>query len=196
MKKLVPEDSVLIPEDATYAFGGKIFSVHEWKQQLYDGSTTTFEMLRRPDTTAAICIVDDKIIVLDDEQPNRGTLKSFPGGRVDDTDESLVVAAQREVLEETGYEFDNWRLVEVEQPADKIEWFVHVFIAWNGRKVMEADPGPGEKVKLSLETFEATKQLVLSGSGHLKESRQFFEDTHSIEDILNLPEFIGIEIER
>ncbi|MBC7581413.1 NUDIX domain-containing protein [Aeromicrobium sp.] len=196
MKKLVPQGSVLVPDDATYAFEGKIFSVHEWKQQLYDGSTTMFEMLRRPDTTAIICIVDDKIIVLDDEQPRQKSLKCFPGGRVDTTDESLVAAAQREVLEETGYAFDDWRLVEVEQPEGKIEWFVHTFIAWNGRHVTAADPGPGERIQVSLETFETTKQLVMAGSGHLKESQQFFESAHSVEDLLNLPEFIGIEIER
>ncbi len=38
----------------------------------------------------------------------------YPGGRVDAEDESELEAAKRELREETGLVFKNWKLVEVE----------------------------------------------------------------------------------
>jgi len=80
MKKIVPINAVLIPDSAERVFEGKIYDVYQWPQRLYDGSTATFEMLRRPDTVQTIGVVGDKIIVLNDEQPNRGARLSFVGG--------------------------------------------------------------------------------------------------------------------
>ena len=43
MKKLIPPDAVLVPDGATRVFQGEIFGVYQWPQQLFDGSTDTFE---------------------------------------------------------------------------------------------------------------------------------------------------------
>ena len=56
--------------------------MYQWPQKLYDGSSATFEMLRRPDTVESIGIVEDKIILLNDEQPNRDAHISFAGGEL------------------------------------------------------------------------------------------------------------------
>lgn len=110
MKKTVPADAVLIPAKAVRIFEGVIYDVYQWQQELFDGSKATFEMLRRPDAITAICVVDGKILVINEEQPHRGKKVSFPGGRREPGEETSR-AAQREVLEETGYNFKNWRLV-------------------------------------------------------------------------------------
>src|SRR5664279_401756 len=119
MKKLIPEDSVLVPDQAERVFQGKIFDVYQWPQKLFDGSEYTFEMLKRVDTVSVICVVDGKLLVIDDEQPHLGSRQSFPGGRVDNEDETIEAAAQREILEETGYSFKHWRLIKVSQPYRK-----------------------------------------------------------------------------
>jgi 8-oxo-dGTP pyrophosphatase MutT (NUDIX family) len=124
-KRLVPEDAILIPEHAANVLKGEIFDTYQWDEKDFEGGTMRFEMVRRPDTVAVICIVDDKLVVLDEVQPHRGARRNFPGGRVDETDESIIAAAQREVHEETGYRFENWRLVKVYQPIAKMEWFIH-----------------------------------------------------------------------
>src|ERR1035437_4669906 len=124
MKQIVPLDASVIPEKAKCMFAGEIYDTYQWRQELFDGSRATFEMLRRPDTVEVVCLVDDKIIVVNDEQPNRPPKLSFPGGRVD-RDEVISSAAKREVKEETGYEFKQWRLVKVWQPHTKIEWFIY-----------------------------------------------------------------------
>lgn len=196
MKKVIPSDAVLIPKQAAKVFEGKIFDVYQWEQELFDGSQHTFEMLKRTDTVTAICIVDDKILVIDDEQPHLGSRRSFPGGRVDSEDESMEAAVQREVREETGYNFRNWRLVKVSQPYRKMEWFVYVYLAWNtsGQQPIQLDPG--EKITVELLNFKQLKAEVLNRSGYLGESSNLFEGVNDLDEIMALPEFHGLTVHR
>jgi ADP-ribose pyrophosphatase len=196
MKKIIPQDAVLIPDEAELKFQGMIFDVYQWPQQLFDGSEHTFEMLKRTDTVSAICIVEGKVLVIDDEQPHLGTRKSFPGGRVDDTDASIQDAAQREVLEETGYSFSNWHLVKVFQPYRKMEWFVYVFVAWDATSQQEPKLDPGEKVTVHQLPFEDLKAKVMQDEGYLGESRDIFSSISNIEELIGLPEFKGLAVDR
>lgn len=196
MKKVIPEDSVLVPDLAERVFKGKIFDVYQWQQTMFDGSSHTFEMLKRTDTVNAICVVDGKILVIDDEQPHLGTRRSFPGGRVDKTDENTLVAIQREIQEETGYSFKNWRLVRVWQPYRKIEWFVHVFLAWDVTGQQEPKLDPGEKITPIQLDFEEVKQEVIKGVGYLGDNIPLFEAVGGLEELLELPEFQGQAVDR
>jgi len=196
MKKQVPKDAVLIPDTAKRVFRGQIFDVYQWPQKMFDNSTQTFEMLRRPDTIAVIAVVEDKILILDDEQPHTGLRKSLPTGRVDDQDTATLSAAKREVLEETGFEFSKWRLIEVTQPHSKLEWFIYFYIAWAGQKTAEPHLDVGEKIKVEALPFVNVKKLVLDKAGYLGESLDIFEKVSDIEELLKLPQFDGVEIDR
>ena len=196
MKKLVPADAVLIPQHAKCMFRGVIYDTYQWKQELFDGSHTTFEMLRRPDTVTAICIVDDELLVLKDEQPHRGLRINFPGGRANDENEDITLAAQREALEETGYEFNNWRLVKVWQPHTKIEQFIYLFIAWDVASVIAARPDAGELITVERLPFDEVKKLVFDKVGYLGEAQSVFENINSTKELLTIPGFVGKEIER
>lgn len=144
----------------------------------------------------AIGIVDDKILIVEDEQPNRGKTVKLPGGRVDSTDSSPLAAVQREVNEETGYKFANWRLITVVQPENKIEWFVHIYIAINvAHQGLSLNDG-GERVRNILKPFVEVKRMVFEGQGLLGYSRNIFEPLRGIEDLKNIPEFRGKEIDR
>ncbi len=196
MKKVIPKDAVLVPDEAELKFQGMIFDVYQWPQTLFDGSQHTFEMLKRTDTANAICIVDGKILVLEDSQPHLGSRQSFPGGRIDDTDDSVLAAAQREVLEETGHSFKNWRLLKVHQPYRKIEWFVYVWLAWDVQSQQEPKLDPGEKIVISQVEFNELEDLVEKRVGYLGESNDIFQKARSIDDLLALPEFAGQEVDR
>lgn len=196
MKKVIPADSILIPDHAERVFQGKIFDVYQWPQPLFDGSEHIFEMLKRMDTVTAICVVDDKILVIDDEQPHLGSRRSFPGGRVDETDLSVESAAQREIQEETGYSFKNWRLVKVSQPYSKMEWFVYVFLAWDVTEQQPPQLDAGEKIVLQALGFDAVKSLIMQKVGYLGESSTIFEPLETLEELLAVPEFSGISIDR
>lgn len=196
MKKIIPQGSVLIPDQAKKVFEGQIFDVYQWAQQLYDGSKATFEMLKRPDTVVAICIVDDKLLVLDDEQPNRGLRRNFPGGRVDVEDETVEAAATREIHEETGYSFINWRLVKVVQPQMKIEWFVYIWLAWEPAARDQPHADPGEKITVNALELDEVKRLIMDKPSYMPDTSQWLAGANSIEDLLNLPEFQGQTVDR
>jgi ADP-ribose pyrophosphatase len=196
MQKVIPTDAVLLPDNSVRVFEGMIYDVYQWPQALFDGSEHTFEMLKRPDTVQVIAIVDDKILLLDDEQPHLGNKKTFPGGRVDEADETILSAAQREVQEETGYSFNSWRLIKVWQPHTKIEWFVHLFLAWDVAGEQPTKHDAGEKISMQALNFDEVKAMVTGRIGHLGAAAPLFEKVEKLEDLQILPEFQGQTVDR
>ncbi len=142
-----------IPPQATMVFKGKIFEVWQWEQELFDGTTATFERLRRPNTAQVIAVVDDKILIVDQEQPDSIHFTSIPGGRCDEGEDPLL-AAKRELLEETGYSSDDWVLFREENPVGKIEWTIYTYVARNCRKVREPELDAGERMSSRLVSFD------------------------------------------
>lgn len=196
MKKIVPTDAILIPDEAKRVFNGVIFDVYQWQQQLYDGSNATFERLKRTDTVLAVCVVEDKIVVIEDEQPGRGRMLKLPGGRVDSEDDSPLRAVKREILEETGYEFTTWKLANVVQPENKIEWFVHMYVASDMSRQQPPQQDNGERITVQLKDLNEVKESVQQGEGMLGYSRELFDGLVSIDDLKNMPEFQGKEVDR
>jgi ADP-ribose pyrophosphatase len=195
MKKVIPGNALLIPINAESVYKGVIYETFHWPQTLFDGSSTTFEMLRRSDTVKVICIVEDKIVVIDDEQVHSGSRKGFPGGRVDNTDLSIVDAAKREVKEETGYSFNNFKLIDVVQPYDDVEWFVHTFVAYDVTEKQEPKNDPGEKTTVHLMEFSDLKKN-LTNPEYDFHANDLFSEIEATEELKGIPEFIGLSVDR
>lgn len=176
----LPENAHLIPDGAKLVFKGILFETYQWQQEMFDGSFQTFEMLRRPDTALVIAIDDNKIVLLNEEQPGGIVQKSrLPGGRIEH-DENPLEAAKREIVEELGETYEKWALLEVKQPAIKIEWFTYVYVALN--KTSEQPPAHevGEKIEIkrvSFDEFKASQEF----QGH---KSQMLEGIDSIDDLL------------
>lgn len=191
MPRVLPTNASTIPGHATRVFKGEIFDVYQWPQELYDGSTATFEMLRRADKVMLLCVKDDRIALITEEQPNRPIYTQLPGGRVDEGEE-WQVAAERECLEELGFKFKNWRLIDVRQPAIKIEWFVAAYLATDCIFEGERSLDPGEKITIEYKTFDEAKAFIVSNTEPFNASmRAIFEAANTIEDLKALPEFKG-----
>ena len=134
-----------IPKHAKKVFKGVIFDVYQWKQDMFDGSTETFEAVKRPNTIEVIPVLGDKIILADQQQPNNNKHLSFFGGRQEEGEEPIDTA-KRELLEEGGLESNDWELLEVYDPLFKLEWNVYVFVARNCVKTQDQKLDPGERI--------------------------------------------------
>jgi ADP-ribose pyrophosphatase len=151
-----------IPSQAKLAFKGQIFDVYQWKQEMYNGSTKTFERLKRPNTVIVIPVTEEgKIIICQQEQPDREPYLSMISGRID-TGEEPLAAGKRELLEETGYESDDWILYDQFQPFTKMEWEIFTFIAKDAKKVAEQNLDGGEKIELKFVDFDEFIELLAS----------------------------------
>ena len=195
MKKLIPPDAILIPDDAEHAYKGVMFDVYHWQQKLYDGTFTTFEMLKRVDTVQIIAVKDSKLVLIDEQQIRHSTNRRFPTGKVD-SGEAWETAAKRELREETGYQFANWKLIQVRQPFDQMEWFIATYLATDCIKEGKPELEGGEKSTRFLADFKDVKTQIEAGRDDLKHSYTLFHPLNSIEDLLALPAFQGIEVER
>jgi len=127
-----------IPENAKKVFDGIMFDIYQWEQEMFDGTKQTFEMLERSPSTDVISVVDDKIMVLIQEQPTKPLFPSLAGGRVE-KGSTLLETAKREMLEETGYEAQEWKLLGEWFGASKLYFHESVFIAKNCKKVAEQE---------------------------------------------------------
>lgn len=157
-----PKSKQPIPENAKRVFKGILFDVYQWEQDLYDGSRTIFEKLKRPDTVLIFPVLPDgKILLLEQEQPQKGMFVSTAGGRVDEG-EDILTAAKRELLEETGYIGEEFILWDAQQPISKVEWAIYTFIAKGLKKIEEANPDAGEKIKPLPVSFDELIGMVIS----------------------------------
>jgi ADP-ribose pyrophosphatase len=148
-----------IPDNATRVFEGVIFDVYHWQQEMFDGSFASFEAIHRKESVSIVAVVGDKIIVNHEEQPTKSPFVTIPGGNADG--DSTLDAAKRELLEETGYAAEEWQEWFVADPSgmSKVEWENHFYIAKNCKKVKEQELDPGEKIEVTLATFEEFLEL-------------------------------------
>lgn len=154
-----------IPPTATRVFKGVIFDVYQWQQKLFDGSSATFEALKRPNTVQVIATRNGKkggkknrkqsgeVCILHEQQPTKGPFYGLPGGRQEEGETSLE-CAKRELLEETGLASRDWELLKTYEPIHKMEWAVYVFLAKQCKAVANQKLDAGENIKVTWVSFD------------------------------------------
>ena len=151
------------PDSAKKVFDGVIFDVYQWEQEMFDGTKATFEKLKRPDTVVVFPVLPDgRIILTQQEQPGKKPFIGATGGRVDEG-EDILSAAKRELLEESGYEAEEFILWDSQHPLSKIDWVVYTFIAKGLKKVAELNLDGGEKIKLMPVTLDELINAATNG---------------------------------
>lgn len=187
MREFIPEHVNLIPNQAELKFSGRIFDVYQWPQKLFDGSVATFEMLKRPDTVVIIAIMDEHLIITRQKQPGKNWYYGFPGGRVDASDVNELAAAKRELREETGMTFQNWRLLNVVQPFTKIDWLVYTFLATDFLEQTVQKLDAGERVEVSEISFDELQKYISRPDA--KDLRKTVEELgiDNMQQLLDLP---------
>lgn len=149
-----PPSKQPMPAHAKKVFTGVMFDVYQWEQELFDGTKTLFEKIKRPDTVVVFPVLDDgRILLTEQEQPGREPYIAALGGRVD-PGEDILAAAQRELREESGYEAAEFVLWDAQHPTSKIDWVVYTFIAKGLKYVDDVHLDAGEKIRLTPVTFD------------------------------------------
>ncbi len=116
-----------------------------------------------PTWVTALAITEDGNVVLVKQYRHgiQQTILEVPGGCVDDTDKDYEAAARRELLEETGYEFDSMDYLGKisPNPSTNDNW-MHMFLARGGRKVQELSLDHNEDIEVVIVSLDELKDLV------------------------------------
>jgi len=144
-----------LPANAKRVFEGVIFDVYQWQQQMFDGSFETFEKLTRPDNVTILATVGQKIILLKEKQPDSPDyFFTLPTGRVDKPGEEALLAAKRELKEETGYQSNDWVLFKKLSARYKLIFNQHIFIAKECKLVGSPQLDVGENISVGFMSFD------------------------------------------
>lgn len=148
-----------IPPHAKRVFSGVIFDVYHWVETLFDGSTATYEGLRRRESTQIIVIDKEDILLAYEKQPLLPIGYGFFGGHAEDG-ESPLECAKRELIEETGMICAAWQKLTVYNPEGRIDWKIHLFLARDPKQVQEPKLEPGEHIEVRRVRFDAFVRLA------------------------------------
>jgi ADP-ribose pyrophosphatase len=153
---------VRVPRGARRVFEGSLFEVFQWEATLFDGSSATHEMVRRPDTVVVIADNGNgELLVTEQEQPDVDKpFYDFPGGRVE-AGESYELAARREFLEETGYRANALSRLFEFQASDRVDSRTYVFGARDIVKERDPQPDAGEQVSVAWLSLDVVKEWAL-----------------------------------
>lgn len=109
-----------------------------------------FHVIESPNWAATICLTEERELVLVEQyrHGHGGLSLEFPAGVVDEG-EGTRAAAERELLEETGYVAEDWRSLwrTRPEPARHEQW-AEFFVARGARHVRPQDLDPAESVRV------------------------------------------------
>lgn len=141
-------------------FEGKIISLQVDTVRLPDGNTATREIVRHPGAAAVLALMDDKMLVVEQyRKPMEKFQVEIPAGKLD-AGEDPMVAAARELEEETGYKAGKLRPLSAFYTSPGFaDEKLYVYIA-EELTPGESKPDEDEYLNVSAITFEEAQQYI------------------------------------
>jgi ADP-ribose pyrophosphatase len=133
---------------------------------LPDGSEEfEFHVVELPTWVAVVALTSERELLFVDQyrHASRVVSRELPAGVIE-PDETPLAAAQRELLEETGYVADEWQpLIELLPEPSKVKTRAHFFFARGARRVAEQRPDSTEQIRVVPVDAAAWMEEVTSG---------------------------------
>jgi len=162
----------ILPDDAKVAYKGKIFSVFEYPQKQYDGSTSIYEFVKRPDTMSVIPItLDNKFIYVKEHQAGLSPFVGMFGGRIEGG-ETIIEGALRELKEEAGLIADTFIRAFSMQLIPKTDCSSGAFFV-KGLTQTEKKLDPGERIEVCYADFDEFFEAITSNQSREIETKLY-----------------------
>ncbi len=133
--------------------------------ELPDGRLASeYYVLEYPNWVNIVAITENNQVIMVKQYRHSGDIISLeiPGGVIDGEEEP-VHAAKRELLEETGYLFEDFELVSTVYPNPATSNNVtYCYLAKGGRKVQEQDLDEHEDIDIEFFSVAEVKELLLN----------------------------------
>jgi len=122
-----------------------------------------YYVLEYPNWVNVVAVTEDnKLLIVKQYRHAAGIVSTEIPGGVIDADEQPIDAARRELLEETGYHFDDIELMATVYPNPATANNVtHLFLARGGKKVAEQKLDETEQLTVHELSIPEVKQLLL-----------------------------------
>lgn len=100
-------------------YDGNVLHVREDKVSLPDGREATRELIRHIGAVCVIPVDENNNVIMENQYryPIGQVVLEIPAGKLDASNEDRLLAAQRELREETGFTADNWTDIGLYYPA-------------------------------------------------------------------------------
>lgn len=150
--------------EITSLYNGKIFNVALEKVTLPNGVTKDREVVRHPGAAAMVPLLDDGNVVLVKQYRHavNNYLWEIPAGTLE-PDEEPMACAERELVEETGYEATNFdKLTEILPAPGYTDEHIHIFLA-TGLTLAEQRLEDDEVLTVQPTPFDKAIEMIKTG---------------------------------
>jgi ADP-ribose pyrophosphatase len=131
--------------DTTMVYDGGFLQVHKDSVRLPDGTVSSREYLIHPGAVAVLALLDNGNLVMERQfrYPPQREFIELPAGKIDHG-EDILVTAQRELLEETGYVASDWLHLTTVWPCigyadERMEYFLARGLTHQGSKLDDGE---------------------------------------------------------
>ncbi|HTJ11268.1 MAG TPA: NUDIX hydrolase [Dinghuibacter sp.] len=150
--------------DSTYISRHQYFTARRDRCRRPDGVIVPeYYVVELPPSVCVVALTEDReaVMIRQYRHPIAESILEIPGGFID-PGEDPATAARRELLEETGYAFqDIVPLGRIAANPGLLDNYTWLFLATGGKKVQGQHLDPNEEIEIILQPLDEVREMVL-----------------------------------